>query len=143
MSSYWEQWEAATDGEDGEAVSALLVGRRIVGVDMEAATLTLDSGTVLTVMPNDGGCTCGAGDYELRSLAECDNAITSVTVEQADLDTDIAGHLYEAGERLTIFVYAAGLLRVPAVVVEGDEGNGYYGRGFRIAVKHSGGDGDA
>lgn len=117
------------DGESRTELESVLLGRRIVAVDESAETLTLDNGDVLTVEPNYGGCSCGAGDYELSSLATCDNAIMRVEVRQ----TDIGEEDWETTERLSIFVYAEGLT-AEVVSVVGDEGNGYYGRGFNIRV---------
>lgn len=66
--------------DSDEATRDLLVGRRIVKAEMgefkydhqyysEPATgrLTLDDGTHVLVKPNIGGCSCGAGDYDLTS----------------------------------------------------------------------------
>jgi len=78
---------------DTDAIAALLTGQRIIAAeqgrferpdrtwgDTPTGKLTLDNGTVILVSPNQGGCSCGAGDYELTSLAACDNIITSVYV---------------------------------------------------------------
>lgn len=116
------------DGEDAEDVASILFGRRIVAVDESTETLTLDNGDKLIVQPNNGGCICGAGDYELRSLAAFDNAITRVEVDSVELDGED-----EWGEVLSVFVYAEGA-SAKVIEVEGDEGNGYYGRGFQIKV---------
>ena len=75
------------DEGDVQRTRDLLVGRRIVKAergewkqerwyDPAPGRLTLDDGTIIYVKPNIGGCSCGAGDYELEHLATVENAIT-------------------------------------------------------------------
>lgn len=115
---------------DDTAIADLFLGRSIVATDMEASTLTLSDGTVLTVEPNEGGCICGAGDYFLSSLSTTDNIITNVEVVDTPLDE------YEEAHRYNIFVYCDNT-QINAVEIEGDDGNGYYGTGFWIGIAGS------
>lgn len=139
------------DQNDDEEITALLLGRRIVRAEMRdfrepadgwerpdgqawggsvEGRLTLDDGTVLLVIPNEGGCSCGAGDYHLTDLAACDNVITAVRVtaephpEHPD-DEEACSY--------RIYVYAEDT-KINAVQVDGDDGNGYYGTGFELIV---------
>lgn len=89
-------------------------------------TLTLDNGYVLEIIPNEGCGGCSNGWFEISELNTCENVITSVIV-----DEKIDGRDYET---LSIFVFAEDR-RITALQVSGTEGNGYYGRGYRIQVK--------
>lgn len=125
-------WDNCIDGENGEAVTNILHGRRIVAVDEGEETLTLDDGTILQVWPNGGCGGCPSGHYWLNDLAECDNIITRAEVRTRD---EPAGD-YHADEVISIYVYAEGIAPKAVIEVQGSEGNGYYGRGFEIEVKH-------
>lgn len=113
----------------------LFMGRRIVKVEQGdynhwgSGFLTLDDGTELVVVPNEGGCVCSAGDYFIKSLATCDNVITNVKV----LDT-VTDDGWEEDHLYQIFVYTQHE-QIAAVEIEGSDGNGYYGTGFWIGVK--------
>ena len=87
--------------------------------------MTLDDGTKLRLVANEGCGGCGNGWYYLTELNKCDNAITDVSIEY---DT----HNYD--EVIKVFVIAEDR-RIQIVNVEGDEGNGYYGRGFEVWVE--------
>lgn len=116
------------DENNKEEIRELLVGRKVIKVDDE--TLTLDDGKTLVLAGNDGGCSCGAGDYYLRELNGCDNIITSVEFEDnpADDTTDFYEGYYK------IFVLADNN-RINLATFEGSDGNGYYGTGYTIQVK--------
>lgn len=92
--------------------------------------LTLDDGTKVYVVGNDGGCACSAGCYQLTKLASVDNIITAVrTVDQSKGDEgpwDVPG-------KWSIFVIA-GADELNIAEFEGTDGNGYYGTGFRLSV---------
>lgn len=128
------------DQEDADGIEQLLVGRRIVEVERgefpvdhgyATGALTLDNGVRILVEPNDGGCSCGAGDYDLTHLEAVDNIITSVDLDwrAGDMDSDYLSHY-------TIFVFADHR-RINAVEVTGDDGSGYYGTGYRLHVFQS------
>ena len=127
---------------NGDGVAELLVGRRIVSVehgefeythpgygsgyrDKATGRLTLDDGTEILVTPNQGGCSCSAGDYYLTSLAACDNVITSVRTEIEDGKWD--------AKTYRIYVLADNV-EINAVQIDGDDGNGYYGTGYELIV---------
>lgn len=112
---------------DHDKVTELLMGRRVVKVSDN--TLWLDSGALLTLEGNDGGCVCGAGDYELTALNEVDNVITKVEfVDDPDDDSRPENGRYE------IFVFADNE-RINLATFEGSDGNGYYGTGYSIKVR--------
>lgn len=122
------------DYEDQDKIAGLLVGRRITTADIGTGTLTLDNGTVIKVIPNQGGCSCSAGDYELSRLATVDNAITSVRLvnDPANDDYDWSGPSPERGG-YRIYVVTANE-EIEVVAVDGDDGNGYYGTGYELLV---------
>lgn len=127
---------------DVDKIRELLLGRRVVSAvegdavlyysSEPAAVLTLDNGTVLNVIPNQGGCSCSAGDYHLTSLSTVDNIITDVQVVIEDeVDSDAA---WSNGTTYTISVFA-GMDQINLVRIDGDDGNGYYGTGFAVTVQ--------
>jgi hypothetical protein len=107
-----------------EAYAELFIGRKVV--EARDSHLLLDDGTALKVVPNDGGCSCGAGDYRISEMNTCDNIITGASLQESSADGE-DGHVYR------LFVYAAND-RINVLSVEGDDGNGYYGTGFTITV---------
>jgi hypothetical protein len=116
------------DETDKDAIKGLLIGRRVQKVGDDE--LRLDDGTVLTLGGHEGGCSCGAGDYDLVELNGVDNVITSV-----EFDDSPSGDEYPGGEgHYRIFVYA-GNERINLATFEGTDGNGYYGTGYWVAVK--------
>jgi len=122
------------DHDEETAIRGLLVGHS-VAVDGDA--LVLDNGTRLVIHPNEGCGGCNSGWYKLESLGGCENAITAVHFEEygereSDEDNDA-----ETPEHFRIFVYAEGIKSgVELLHVSGDEGNGYYGRGYSIEVTY-------
>ena len=121
------------DGEDPKAVANLLEGRRIVSVNENTETLTLDNGQVLEVHPNGGCGGCPSGYFWLNDLAEFDNIITRAEVRSGEAEPDEYG---DADEILSIYVYAEGIAPKRVIEVQGNVGNGYYGRGFEIEVRN-------
>ena len=61
----------------------------------------------------------------MEELNKCDNAITDVELVYDKRNSD---------EVIQIFVIAEDK-RIKIIDVQGDEGNGYYGRGFTIYVE--------
>lgn len=113
---------------DHAAIIELLVGRTVTKVDEE--TLLLDNGVSLKLRGNEGGCSCGAGDYELTELNGVDNVITAIEfVDSPDGDEhpDVAEGVYR------IFVFADNT-RINLATFTGSDGNGYYGTGYSIEV---------
>lgn len=116
-----------TETDQAEIVE-LLMGRRVEKVDEE--TLLLDNGIRLTLWGHEGGCSCGAGDYELTQLNGIDNVITRV-----QLVDDPDGDDHPNGEGVyQIFVFA-GDQRINLATFEGTDGNGYYGTGYNIKIE--------
>ena len=117
------------DGEDIDEVKKLLLYRKIVEARKKNDTtgeLVLDDGTVLFVAANDPCAeNCDCGEWYLDDLNTCNNVITNV-----DIVYDAKG----CDENIQIFVYAEDT-RIKAIEVSGNEGNGYYGRGFMIHVE--------
>lgn len=124
------------DQGDEAEIKKLLQGRRIVSVEFgsydfgvyrkASGMMRLDDGTTIYVAPNEGGCACGAGDYELEKLVTVDNAISNVTLEEDKLNE-------YGGTRYRIHV-VADAHDMDLMVVEGDDGNGYYGTGYELIV---------
>ncbi len=112
-----------------DEIKSLFIGRKVVKA--EGSDLILDDGTVLQVIPNDGGCSCGAGDYYLDNLNKFDNVITDVEIKAVpDSDSE-----WESGYTYQLFVYSGGI-STSVADIKGDDGNGYYGTGFEIYVKY-------
>lgn len=131
---------------DHKEIEALLLGRRIVAAERGSApisgredsydrtaegVLTLDDGTRIYAKGNDGGCSCGAGDYPLEHLATIDNVITSVRFD--DHPTGDAYDDYDGDGWHRIFV-VADAVEVNVASFEGSDGNGYYGTGYSLYV---------
>lgn len=117
------------DQDDGKRISDLLLGRKVTKVNDDH--LLLDNGTVIKVVPNEGGCICGAGDYYLEALNDCDNIITHVEVDVEGADD---GDYYEVDLSYRIYVVAEDK-RINLVEIDGNDGNGYYGTGYRLIVR--------
>ena len=118
---------------DTDSITELLIGRRVIEVDNRL--LTLDDGTVLEVVPNEGCGGCLSGDYYLEHLEAVNNAITDV-----ELSCTVGSD--ETSKTYRIYVYAHGIKHELLRVV-GDDGNGWYGTGYELHVKVRGnGDGE-
>ncbi len=129
------------DEDDTTQITELLMGRKVT--DVLGDVMTLDNGTRIKVQGNDGGCSCGAGDYELSVLNRVDNIITNVEfdyrpagdgdyVEFDENDPDAPGSEYEGFYRIYVF---AGHEKINLLQVDGTDGNGYYGTGFSLTVE--------
>jgi hypothetical protein len=112
---------------DTQAITDLLMGRRVTVAGDSA--LLLDDGTLLEIIPNQGGCACSSGDYDLTALNGIENIITRVELTE---EPEEGG--YEGDKSYQIFVYA-GDERVNLVKIDGSDGNGYYGTGYEIRVR--------
>jgi hypothetical protein len=120
--------------DDKDGIRALLMGRTVTKVDDHR--LHLDDGTELIIDGNEGGCSCGAGDYELTELNECpNNAVMAVEFEDAPIGDEYSDW---DGRRDTghyrIFVLAEDR-RIKLAEFEGSDGNGYYGTGYWIVAR--------
>lgn len=117
------------DGEDIDEIKKLLLYKKITEVTINSnymtGTMKLDDGTILKIVANEGCGGCNNGWYSLEELNKCDNAITDVELVYDKRNSD---------EVIQIFVIAEDK-RIKIIDVQGDEGNGYYGRGFTIYVE--------
>lgn len=128
--------------DDGDAIAALLVGRRIVSAEMGSfdypgrtswdspaeGRLALDDGRTLYLTGHEGGCACSAGDYPLATVAAVDNIITSARVEASPDGDDLPGDGH-----YRIFV-VADAVEINVADFAGSDGNGWYGTGFSLMV---------
>lgn len=126
----------------------IFVGRRIVKAEIGVpdpgvkewyrgtepyGRLTLDNGTEVYAVGNDGGCVCSAGCYALNHVAATDNIITAVKVIADPAGDEYETDDYDKDGRYQIFVVTeAKELNIAEFV--GTDGNGYYGTGFHIVV---------
>lgn len=110
--------------DDQDSINELFVGRKVVYARDEV--LELDDGTTIRVIPNEGCGGCESGWFYLKKISESNNAITSAEIEHVYGEDDYT-------EVYKIVVYAEGVGE-DLVVVEGSEGNGYYGTGFSLKV---------
>lgn len=128
---------------DQEEIARLLMGRKVVRV--ESQHLVLDNGTVIRAIGNVGGCSCGAGDYDLSVLNTVDNIITRVDFDyHPDTNEYTVGGVTDAKicnpeqEDFTghyrIFVFADAQ-QINLMQFDGSDGNGYYGTGFELLVR--------
>ena len=126
---YWEDESLLSINQDEEQrIKELLMGRSIEKVSDDH--LVLDDGTVIKVVPNEGGCACSAGDYWLNSLQGHENIIT-----RGELVNEGPGTLQDYGEQhYRLFVFTLDE-RTEVFDIEGDDGNGYYGTGFELLVR--------
>lgn len=128
--------------DDADEIAALLVGRRIVEAeegsfdypgrewrDKAEGRLALDDGTVLYLTGHEGGCSCGAGDYPLESVAAVDNIITSARVECSPTGDD-----WDQGDGAYRIFVIADAAEINVAEFVGSDGNGYYGTGFALTV---------
>lgn len=135
--------------EDQEAITNLLVGRRVTKIDEDH--ILLDDGTLIKAIGADGGCGCNAGCYDLQVLNGVDNVITRVEFdyhptgddevawgsekalteaqkcEHGPQEDEYAGHY-------RIFVFADNE-KINLMQFDGTDGNGYYGTGFEILIR--------
>ena len=129
--------------EDVDTLRNTLIGRSVATVQLDRSLpaedrgwlqpegkVVLNDGTELILGGNEGGCSCGAGDYELVRLNDMPiNGITNVEV-----DVEETGEYGEATYR--IFVLAQDE-RFELAAFDGDDGNGHYGTGFWFTIRHT------
>jgi hypothetical protein len=114
--------------DEEQRVRELLLGRRVVRVerdDTAGGRFLLDDLTVVDVYPNEGCSGCGSGWFEMTHLAEVDNVITDVRLEETDDDC--------GNQAYRVFV-VADATEINLLAVEGDEGSGCYGAGYTLHV---------
>ena len=113
----------------------VLQGRYVVEIDEEFDTITLDDGTVLEVEGNEGCGWCRSGWYDLINVFKRGDSHARIMSAHVACDIDeenddegaVDPHVY------TLFVMMDGNPGfLPLATIRGDDGNGYYGTGFRI-----------
>lgn len=129
---------------DADVLRDALFGRSVVDVKMyegysgpkvgyyrAEGEVHLDDGTILYLAGNEGGCSCGSGDYYLSKLNDLPvNGITNVEIKA----TPKSENRYEDAYTYSIFVLTMGGEPVELASFEGDDGNGYYGTGFWFTI---------
>lgn len=108
-----------------ESIRRLIEGRRIVSVTADRK-IRLDTGVELQFEANEGCGGCGSGWYEITHLGDVDNVVTKVSFNHEEYGEG-------GGQRYELFVYT-GEERINLLTVEGNDGNGYYGTGYRINI---------
>lgn len=103
-------------------LNAVFVGRTVAVVNGD--TIRLDDGTVLQIVPNEGGMGCGCGSYDITELNGCDNIITGCKIVEQENGDFVVYRLY---------VYS-GYSKINLLTVAGHDGTGQYGSGFEIFV---------
>lgn len=114
---------------DVAGLEALFLGRKISWTEFDRngdLLFVLDNAVKVRLIPNDGCGGCSNGNFAMTDYTAFDHAITGVKV----LDDSKDGN---GGATIELFVYGEGISEKVATV-KGDEGNGYYGRGFTLAV---------
>lgn len=111
---------------DKEEIVELFVGKSVQKITDD--TLLLSDGTVLEIVPNDGGCSCGGGDYDIAVLNGAENIITNVEIVENEVEGWKTSY--------DIFVLT-GDQRINLLSVQGHDGSGYYGTGYWIQVRNT------
>ena len=106
-----------------------LIGKRIVNIDEDANTLTLDDGTHLIFEDTSSCCAWFRGQLHAGNLT--DNAITNVWQEWTG-----EGEYAEAW----VLHILAGENRIASVDIEGNSASGYYCHSINLRVVHKGED---
>lgn len=100
-----------------------LIGKKIVDINTESNTMTLDDGTVLRFHDANECCAWFEAQLEQKNLT--DNAITRVTTSGQYGDNAWTIHILAADEHIA------------DVHIRGDEGSGYYCHSIYLAVEES------
>ncbi len=111
-------------------LSEAFIGRKIVSAnyeDYDRVIFTLDNGVRVQLKVNEGCGGCENGHFTLTDYTKFDHVITSASV--LDNENDYVS----GGATIELFVYGEGISEKIATV-KGSEGNGYYGRGFKLSV---------
>lgn len=147
----WDAWAAEKDYDDAynetdhKAIENLLLGKSVKNVGDDH--LLLSDGTVLRLIGNEGCGGCPSGEYELDELNGTDNIITAVEFDDSPAGDDTPcrtcgstwchenGHDNSTEGHYRIFVLAEDK-RINLATFTGSDGNGYYGTGYHILVRH-------
>lgn len=85
----------------------------------------------MTIEANEGCSGCSNGWYGITELNDCNNVITNVELV---CDNDCKDS--EDKTSYKIFVYVEDK-HIKLLQVDGNDGNGYYGKGYTIYVKYN------
>ena len=118
---------------DSDDLSPVLAGRYVTKVDGD--TLTLDDGTVLEFEGNKGCAWFYSGIYWLTELFQ--RGTPTARIMTAEVETNQLGDSEYDDTRYTLFVIVDDE-RLPLAEFEGNDGNGYYGSGFKVTVTRKG-----
>nr|DAJ17730.1 MAG TPA: hypothetical protein [Siphoviridae sp. ctvS314] len=118
---------------DSDDLSPVLAGRYVTKVDGD--TLTLDDGTVLEFEGNKGCAWFYSGNYWLTELFQ--RGTPTARIMTAEVETNQLGDSEYDDTRYTLFVIVDDE-RLPLAEFEGNDGNGYYGSGFKVTVTRKG-----
>lgn len=93
------------------------------------ALITLDDGTQLLAVGHDGGCACGQGDFEFTKAFYQGSPTARITNVMVEMEGEpyYDGDISATGFKVFVIVDDE---KLPLLEFEGDEGSGYYGRGF-------------
>lgn len=119
-----------------EKIKETLIGKQITHIEQKddfQLEVTLDDGVILTLTGNEGGCSCGNGDWTITKLLS-DSEKPSARIMNARVDDSIAvdedyGEIFGP---ITVFIMAEGR-EYPLVEFNGYD-NGWYGHGFYANV---------
>lgn len=142
FSSFYGDPQGAPSVEEPDTL-ALLIGRYVTNIELGTfiadqwiedcekpqALLTLDDGTQLVAVGRSGGCSCGQGDFEFTKAfyqGSPTARIMNVTVEMEGKEW-YGGCISATGFKVFVIVDDE---KLPLLEFDGNEGDGYYGRGF-------------
>lgn len=112
------------DDMDSDDLGREIIGKKVVKVDVQACTITLDDGTVLTFEDANGCCAWFSAQLTEGNLTE--NMVTAVRHEN-----------YYSGEQES---WALHILaedhRICDVLIDGDPTSGYYCHSITLSVTY-------
>nr|DAE82170.1 MAG TPA: hypothetical protein [Caudoviricetes sp.] len=142
LESFYEDPQDSPNPDKPDTLS-LLIGRYVTNIETGTfvaedwaeecekpqAILTLDDGTRLLAKGRGGGCSCGQGDFELTKAfyqgsptARIMNAMVEMEGEE-----EYGGGISATAFKVFVIVDDQ---KLPLLEFDGNEGEGYYGRGF-------------
>lgn len=121
----------------------LLIGRYITNIELgtyatrewledcekSQALLTLDDGTQLVATGRSGGCSCGQGDFEFTKAFYQGSPTARITNAMVEMDGEPVYDGAISATSFKVFVIVDDE-KLPLLEFSGNEGEGYYGRGF-------------
>ena len=114
-----------------QEIKDLLLYHKVVNVTED--TITLDNGTELRFVGNEGCCGCQQGWYYLKELNGCDNAITNVEFVTDEDVTD--KNNYDKSYKIFVLAEDKRIKLAQIDGIDGYDGNCWYGTGYTVYVK--------